>query len=212
MEGIQKNLRIILSFSILLLLVVHNVQAQSNAGRGQYKQCEPCHGAQGEGKQNLKAPAIAGLPAWYITEQLNKFKGDIRGKHPKDIAGMRMRPMAKTIQPRRMEMIASYISQLPPTTPPDTVKGDAEAGKILYAVCSACHGSDGKGNKDLSSPPLIYSNDWYHVTQLKNFQGSVRGSNPEKDINGSTMQAMANTLPDEKAIIDVVTYINTLKK
>jgi cytochrome c oxidase subunit 2 len=34
------------------------------------------------------------------------------------------------------------------------VKGDAEAGKALFATCSACHGENAQGNKELGAPKL----------------------------------------------------------
>ena len=56
---------------------------------------------------------------------------------------------------------------------------------------------------------LAGQNDWYLVTQLKNFKAGFRGSDP-LDTFGAPMRAMAAGLRDEQAIIDVVSYINTL--
>uniref|UniRef100_UPI001D0DECF9 c-type cytochrome n=1 Tax=Klebsiella pneumoniae TaxID=573 RepID=UPI001D0DECF9 len=36
---------------------------------------------------------------------------------------------------------------------------EAEAGKARFAVCSACHGTDGKGNPAFGAPNLT-DNDW----------------------------------------------------
>ena len=52
--------------------------------------------------------------------------------------------------------------------------------------------------------------DWYLVTQLKNFKHGIRGTHPE-DGYGPQMALMAAILPDDQAIDDLVTYINTLK-
>ena len=35
--------------------------------------------------------------------------------------------------------------------------GDAAKGKAAYAVCLACHGADGMGNKALNSPQILQS-------------------------------------------------------
>ena len=53
-------------------------------------------------------------------------------------------------------------------------------------------------------------NDWYLVTQLRNFKDGVRGSHPA-DIYGMQMRASAGLLADDEAIDDVVSYINTLQ-
>ena len=47
-------------------------------------------------------------------------------------------------------------------------------------------------------------------TQLANYQKGLRGTD-ERDIYGAQMRAIVATLPDDKAITDVVAYINTLK-
>ena len=66
-------------------------------GKVVFQTCVACHGAQGEGNRAVNAPHIAGLNAWYVENQLTKFRSDIRGTHPEDIEGMQMRPMSKTI-------------------------------------------------------------------------------------------------------------------
>ena len=38
--------------------------------------------------------------------------------------------------------------------------GNAEKGKALYAVCVACHGKDGAGNKALNSPRIAGQESW----------------------------------------------------
>jgi len=82
----------------------------------------------------------------------------------------------------------------------------------VYNVRTACHGADGKGQQPLNAPPLVHSNDWYLLTQLKKFKGSIRGGDPAKDPIGNQMVAMAGTLADEQAMRDVVAYIETLSK
>ena len=52
-------------------------------------------------------------------------------------------------------------------------------------------------------------NDWYLVTQLKNFKQRWRG-NENGDTFGQQMMAMTQILTDDAAINNVVSYINTL--
>src|SRR5436309_10847083 len=56
-------------------------------GRELFKNCQPCHGMHGAGSLALRAPAIAGLPEWYVSAELTKFQGNIRGAHPDDNEG-----------------------------------------------------------------------------------------------------------------------------
>ena len=48
--------------------------------------------------------------------------------------------------------------------------GDATKGKAAYAVCAACHGANGMGNKALNSPSIAGQEPWYLERQLNNFK------------------------------------------
>ena len=182
-----------------------------SSGEAQFKLCISCHGAKGEGKQNLAAPAIAGMPAWYVEAQLIKFKTGVRGLHPKDVPGMRMRPMARTIRTNEdIKAVSEYVAKLPAQDQKATVKGDIVKGEATYQVCQACHGAGGKGIKALNAPPLLNGSDWYLLTQLKNFKAGIRGANAAIDATGAQMAPQAMML-DEKAMLDVIAYINALK-
>jgi cytochrome c oxidase subunit 2 len=87
--------------------------------------------------------------------------------------------------------------------------GDAAAGKPLYAVCAACHGLKGEGNRALNAPKLSGQGDWYLKRQLKYYKQGARGTH-DKDVFGKTMAPMAATLADDAAIDNVVAYIKTL--
>ena len=89
-------------------------------------------------------------------------------------------------------------------------EGDPIKGKEIYAICAACHGHNGEGLKATNSPKLAGLLDWYLISQLKDFRTGLRGDMPE-DIYGAQMALIAKTLPNEKALLDVVAYIGTLK-
>lgn len=86
---------------------------------------------------------------------------------------------------------------------------DPVAGQALYAVCSACHGAQGEGNKAVNAPKLAGQEWTYLERQLHNFKDGIRGSG-EGDTLGQQMVGMAATLTDDKAVRDVVAYIQTL--
>ncbi len=186
---------------------------QTLPGHELYAACKSCHGGQGYGQQNIAAPAIAGLPVWYVEAQLVKYRSGIRGAHPDDYEGLRMRPMSQQMMDTgEVKSVAAYVAAMPPMKQPPTLQGaDATAGVGAYAVCSACHGPEGKGNQALNAPPLAGQHDWYLVSQLKKFKSGLRGVHP-KDITGAQMRPMSMTLADEQAMKNVVAHISTLAK
>jgi cytochrome c oxidase subunit 2 len=180
-------------------------------GEDLYQLCTQCHGDAGQGDRLALAPAIAGLPEWYVLNQLKGFRAGYRGQHFDDISGMRMRPMALTLKSDAdVEAVASYVASLPAAKQaPELEGGDAAKGQALYAPCIACHNVDGSGMQALGSPPLNQQNDWYLLTQLQHFKAGVRGTKPG-DTNGALMRPMSMTLIDEQAMKDVIAYIVTL--
>ena len=87
--------------------------------------------------------------------------------------------------------------------------GDVAKGKASYAVCMACHGADGMGNKALNAPRIAGQESWYLVRQLKNFKNGIRGADP-KDKYGMQMRPMALTLANDQAIADVAKYVSIM--
>ncbi len=86
--------------------------------------------------------------------------------------------------------------------------GDVAAGQAGYAVCASCHGAQGEGNQALNAPKLAGQQDWYLKRQLMNYKNGVRGAGAD-DVLGQQMASMAATLPDERAVDNVVAYIGT---
>ena len=175
-----------------------------------FETCAPCHGDAGVGKVDIAAPAIAGLPQWYVEDQLRGFQNEYRGDHADDLPGMRMRPMAVSLtREGDVESVAQYVASLEPVYPQSTLHGDAGAGAASYVVCVACHGEDGLGNKDLHAPPIVQLDDWYLLTQLRNFKSGARGARTD-DIWGQTMRVNSLALTD-KGMQDVIAYVQTLR-
>jgi len=87
--------------------------------------------------------------------------------------------------------------------------GDATKGKAAYAVCAACHGANGMGNKTLNAPQIAGQEPWYLERQLNNFKGGIRGANP-KDSYGMQMRPMALTLANDQAVSDMAAYVSSM--
>ena len=182
------------------------------AGKQLYAVCAACHGAQAEGNPALHSPKLSGLGDWYLQRQLKNFKQGSRGTHDKDDFGKMMAPMAATLgDDKAIDNVSAYIGTLPDNPAPATVKGSANSGRRLYVTtCGNCHGPSGKGIQAMHAPALKGMSDWYMVTQLKNFKQGVRGAHPQ-DMFGPQMALMSETLVNDRAINDLVAYINTLK-
>ena len=90
------------------LLVTGAAASGADDGAALYKKkCAGCHGASGEGKPAMKAPALKGTSQadGQITERLVKGMPSSKGPHKKGIAGL-TEPQAKAI--------AAYVKSLSP--------------------------------------------------------------------------------------------------
>jgi cytochrome c553 len=186
---------------------------ENERGADLYRLCAVCHGVDAAGNEAVGAPAIAGMPEWYMEAQLKQFRDGNRGTHFDDIMGMRMRPMALTLMREGdIEAVAAHVAAMPAAYPASTVTGgDAVKGKAIYTtICIACHGPDGAGNREMmGAAPFYRSSDWYLVRQVEKFRAGIRGARPG-DQGGALMRPMVMQLADEQAIKDVVAYITTL--
>ena len=201
------------TFAAVFCLVSSWSFGANDRGEGLFETCIPCHGEQGEGNLKLAAPTIAGMQEWYIVNQLKHFRGGARGYHPQDAGGLRMSPLARTLDNEEdVKTVAKYVAAMPKVPLQDVVEGGRPLkGKAAYAICSACHGPDAKGNEGLHAPDLTQTNDWYLLTQLKNFKADIRGAQPSLDPFGNQMAGQAKGIADEQAMKDLVTYIRSLR-
>ncbi|MBL8950358.1 MAG: c-type cytochrome [Myxococcaceae bacterium] len=207
-------MRIALPLLALTALACHRPDGATPviSGKEMFRACTACHGEHGEGNATIQAPAIAGLPDWYVESQITKFRTGVRGAHPDDYEGLRMRPMSRQMMnPAEIHSVVHYVSHdLKPVKGAKLVKdGDATAGAASYATCIACHGVKGEGNLATKAPPLAQLPDWYMLAQLQKFKKGIRGANPN-DVTGNTMRAMSAVLVDEQAMKNVIAHIGTL--
>ena len=189
-----------------------NAKADGNAniGAAMYGVCAACHGQEGEGNLAMNSPKIAGQSEWYLKRQINAYKSGLRGTHTDDVYGQQMVGMVATlVDEQAIDNVIAHIQTFPDAPPEQTISGDVDNGKRLYAVCAYCHGADGMGRQALNGPRLAGMTDWYIERQLINFRNDVRGAHPQ-DYYGFQMGLMSQSLQDEQATKDLVAYINTL--
>ncbi len=202
-----------------------------------YRACGFCHGAQGQGRQRLDAPAIAGLEAWYSERQIRNFIDGVRGTHPEDLPGRQMALITGMFRNNDATIanVSAFIEALEPGGPLESrpngelfplerpfawdspyaelnasAPGDADAGEQTFQVtCALCHGANGMGNAVLGGNKLVDLPDWYIARQLEYFRDGIRGADP-RDTFGMQMAAMAKLLRDDQQIADVIAFIETL--
>jgi cytochrome c553 len=186
---------------------------ENERGADLFRLCSICHGDNAAGNEAVGAPSIAGMPDWYLEAQLEQFRDGNRGTHIDDIMGMRMRPMALTLtREGDVEAVSAYIAAMPAADPaPSVTGGDVANGESIYTtICTACHGPDGAGNRQMmGAAPVHRSSDWYLFRQVENFRAGIRGARPG-DPGGALMRPMVSKLTGEQDIKDVVAYITTL--
>ena len=86
-----------------------------SSGHELYDSCKSCHKEAGQGDVTLAAPAIGGLPSWYVDAQLKKFRTGLRGAHPDDYEGLRMRPMSRQMaNEQEVATVTAYVSGMKP--------------------------------------------------------------------------------------------------
>ena len=206
---------------VLVLLLLRVATAQCVAGEKTdasmavtlYQNvCASCHGAKGEGRQDLKAPSIAGLPEWYVRAQLENFRKDQRGIHAQDVEGQMMRAVSKVLTEDQTRAMAFHIAGLPRVRPTATIHADVSEGRLLYEErCMECHRYNAEGELFFASPPLVGLQDWYLAAQIRKYQSGIRGVHP-KDVNGQKMVFSAGFVEDEEVLKSLVAYLVELQK
>lgn len=179
-------------------------------GQASYAHCSACHGQAGQGMQVFNAPAIAGMDVEYTARQLRYYRDGVRGTHPGDSVGATMRPVMAVIpDDEAIRNVSAYIASMQAQPVEETIFGDVTRGERIYGSCAACHGANGEGIWAVNAPALAGQNDWYLASQLRNFRDGIRGAHPG-DLYGDQMMLMADILPSDDDVDDVVAYLNTL--
>ncbi len=197
---------------------VHPVIAPTKATDGKtifQTVCAQCHGANGEGKIEMKTPSIAGMPSWYVTTQFNNFREGRRGQNAADAQPFMMASIAKALQPGQVKAVIDHVEKMPVVVPSgkdrEMANVDPSEGMQLFQErCMECHRYNASGEMAFGSPPLVGRQAWYLEEQLKRFKAGKRGA-IKNDVNGAKMVQMTKLfIEDEQMLRNVVAYIMTL--
>ncbi|WP_051171379.1 c-type cytochrome [Spongiibacter marinus] len=180
-------------------------------GKALYQACVACHGDEAQGNQSLGAPSLRNQQSWYLTRQLQAYRSGLRGSHPEDSYGQQMQAIAKTLpDSEAVDAVVTYISAMGNQAAAATLSGDLKRGADYYSnLCGACHGPAAEGIELLQAPALAGVDDWYLERQFIHFRDGIRGAD-EADKYGYQMAMMADSLPDEAVLRDVLAYIQSL--
>ena len=131
--------------------LVGDPQARAIGERLFLNNCAQCHGSDGRGAKGF--PNLTDNDWMYgnapeqVIETITKGRNGLMPPQGAAIGGA-----------AEVEQLAQYVLSLSGSAT-DPVK--AELGKGRFAVCSACHGPDGKGNQALGAPNLT-DKVWLH--------------------------------------------------
>ncbi|MGC8531371.1 MAG: c-type cytochrome [Acidiphilium sp.] len=143
--------------------------------------CAGCHGANGMGNPAAGFPALAGLHAGYLEQQLYAFKHGTR-------ANAMMNAMGASLNAATRAKIAAYYASLPvpPVAEPDPAPSGLGAQIAMQGLntdtphavpaCASCHGDAGLGQGRF--PRLAGQSAAYLSAQLVAWQKGTRGETP----------------------------------
>jgi len=166
--------------------------------------CAPCHGAGGGGSRGY--PNLND-DEWVWGGKLNDIattiRYGVRWPDPETRVGAAMPAFGRDGIMKRadIETVADYVRSIAGL--PVDAKADLAAGKKLYAeTCAACHGAEGKGNRELGSPNLADAIWLYGSDKAAIVDGLWNG-------RGAVMPAWTARL-DDATIKSLAVYVHAL--
>ena len=72
--------------------------------------CAACHRYNASGELAFKSAPLHGLQDWYLFAQLTKFRDGIRGAHPQDEDGAKMRLVITNLDEQQLRDVVAGIA------------------------------------------------------------------------------------------------------
>ena len=202
-----------LLFCWLIATLAGQAQDDDRAFRTQHfwrNECASCHGQDGQGYDEGKTPAIAGLPDYYFMSQIEKYRKGLRGGTVESEDNVYyMHRETVELDDELFRDLAKYVAALPPRQTVHSVMGDISRGQHLFAnLCAECHGTAAEGNAAKESPPLHGFQDWYLLAQINRFKRGARKADPQ-NADSVAMHAMAKRLWRTRDVRSIAAFIVT---
>lgn len=88
------------------------IRGDDDRGRIIFNYCGTCHGADGRGRPDIKAPPLVIQEDWYLYDQLIRFKTGLRGSRPVDPEGWLMYQVAQSLNTQDFRDVVSYVNDV----------------------------------------------------------------------------------------------------
>jgi cytochrome c oxidase cbb3-type subunit 3 len=140
--------------------------------------CAACHGRDGKGRANY--PDLTDDDwLWGGGPQLieQTMRVGINTRHPESRIGqMPAFGRDEVLDRDQVRSVAAYVYSLshPDYSTADNVKRIQAGREVFLTTCAACHGEDGKGNRDVGAPNLTDAH-WIYGGDLDTIIASVHG-------------------------------------
>lgn len=156
--------------------------------------CAGCHGmdARGDGKRSI--PALAGQRQTYLLKQLADFTEIERDSE------VMHRVVSRQVlaRPQSWADIAAYVSSLEAAQLGE--RGDGKRLQLGEAIfreqCAACHGDDGRGDREGFVPSLRNQHYSYLLRQMRDIAGWHR-----RDVEEGLIRFLESLAPDEQEAV-----------
>ena len=162
--------------------------------------CAACHGPAGQSpSENM--PILAGMWPEYFKKAIEDYAA---GRRPSP----EMEPYAKQVVQLGLADIGAYFAAQKRTPPVTKVDAAAVArGRAAAKVCAACHGADGRGERDKLIPDISGQPAGYLNNQLLLFKQDRRSPADEKL---KAAKAVIKDIP-ESTLADLAAYFSSLR-
>jgi cytochrome c553 len=157
-----------------------------------YAHCASCHLHDGTGRPDGSIPRLNGQRRAVLENKLYRLRAGLMRMPVMD-------PYARTLAPKDITDIATYLSELPATTiMQGQVTEEAEAqGASLYAQhCASCHGANAEGHDGLFASRLCGQYSGYLHRRLAEAAAKTRGD------ADAVMQGVVDAVPADE--LDVI--------
>ena len=179
--GFSSVLRTAIAIAVSSVVASNGSRADELGAKLQY--CKTCHGLSGQGYRGyFPMPRLAGQQPEYIENQLRAF---IERRRTNPV----MANVAHALSPSMVSALAAHFKALDPRPIGGGLRQSLSIGKRIFddgvpeanvPACSACHGFDGKGQREI--PRLAGQLYEYTVGQLSGWS-KVRGQGSAVDTS-----------------------------